>query len=182
MTYHGLYTLVSLNMQLPPSANTEQPQLFALFRNAHLNVLYKHPAGALYTLTTDEVFLCEPNIVWERIEDVDQGGPVFVDTRFERSVAVGGDRAGWTPDADLPGVGDTSECVCFRFLPSPIRLFFCSHTLARRLQVEDAEAQVELAKHAEQKQAAYARRAEQEWRKEAEAAAKKPKKKDCVIM
>jgi hypothetical protein len=122
LTYHGLFTLASLNLPPPPSADTEQPQLFALFRNAHLSVLYKHPAGALYTLATDEVFLREPSVVWERLEDVDQGGAMFVDARFERSVAVGGDWAGWTPEADVPGVGDTSECVCFRFLPFPIRL------------------------------------------------------------
>jgi hypothetical protein len=47
---------------------------------------------------------------------------------------------------------------------------------------EDTEAQAELARHAEQRQAAYTRRAEQERRKEAEVAAKKAKKKDCVIM
>jgi hypothetical protein len=113
MTYQGLFTLVSLNLPPPPSANPEQPQLFALFRNAHLSVLYKHPASTLYTLTTDEVFLREPNVVWEQLEDVDQGGAVFVDARFERSVAVGGDWAGWTPEADVPGVGDTSDRVCF---------------------------------------------------------------------
>jgi hypothetical protein len=117
MAYHSLFALASLNMPLPPSADTKRQQHFALFRNAHLSVLYKHPAGALYTFTMDEVFLREPNVVWEGLEDVEQGGAVFADARFERSAAVGGDWAGWTPEADVPGVGATSECVCFRFLP-----------------------------------------------------------------
>jgi hypothetical protein len=45
-------------------------ELFALFRNSHLSVVYRH-AGALYTIVTDQVFLHEPSMVWERLKDVD---------------------------------------------------------------------------------------------------------------
>ena len=128
LTYTGLFTLASL----PPgstgsskSTSTPQPspaepnshshpELFALFRNSHLSVLYRH-AGSLYTLVTDQVFLNEPSVVWERLEDVDQGAAVFVDMSFERATPVGGDWAGWTPPSETLGTVDPVECV---FLPS----------------------------------------------------------------
>ena len=134
LTYTGLFTLASL----PPgstgsskSTSTSTPQatssssdhsttaepnppphteLFALFRNSHLSVLYRH-AGSLYTLVTDQVFLHEPSVVWERLEDVDQGAAVFVDRAFERATPVGGDFAGWTPPSETLGTVDPVECV-----------------------------------------------------------------------
>jgi len=72
-------------------------------------VLYRH-AGSLYTLATDQVFLHEPSVVWERLEDVDQGAAVFVDSAFERATPAGGDWAGWTPSETL-GTVDPIECV-----------------------------------------------------------------------
>ena len=44
--------------------------------------------SALYTLVTDQVFLHEPSVVWERIEDVDGADGMFVDGGFVRSVLV----------------------------------------------------------------------------------------------
>ncbi len=73
-------------------------------------MLYRH-ADALYTLVTDQVFLNEPSVVWERLEDVDQGAAVFVDSAFERAAPVGGDWAGWTPAHEAPGVVDPAEYV-----------------------------------------------------------------------
>ncbi|KAH9954901.1 hypothetical protein BC827DRAFT_1142462 [Russula dissimulans] len=132
LTYPGLFTLASLPPQsadLSQSVSTTiqvtsprlsdgpaatgptpppQPDLFALFRNSHLAVLYRH-AGALYTLVTDQVFLNEPSVVWERIEDVDQGAAVFVDSAFERSTPVGGDWAGWNPSPETLGTVDPAD-------------------------------------------------------------------------
>jgi len=115
MTYHGLFTLASLQPgpksepSPPASASAEEPttpvepprhpELFAHFRNSHLAVLYRH-ADALYNLVTDQVFLHEPSVVWERLEDVDQGASVFVDSAFQRATPVGGDWAGWTPSPE----------------------------------------------------------------------------------
>jgi len=127
LTYTGLFTLASLpgssepNPE-PPSASPDQsataqpnsppphPELFALFRNSHLSVLYRH-GGALYTLVTDQVFLNEPSVVWERLEDVDQGAAIFVDSAFEQATPVGGDWAGWTPPPETLGTVDPAECV-----------------------------------------------------------------------
>lgn len=126
LTYHGLFQL----------ASTLQPgSLVALFRNAHLSVVYKSRGpdsgsvipppnpnadsdstsnsnanantmehtqdAALYALVTDDVFLHEPTIVWERLEDVDGGWSTFVDSDFHRAVPVGGDVAGQTAEAAL---------------------------------------------------------------------------------
>ena len=95
LTYHGLFAL----------ASTVKPgSLVALFRNSHLSVLYKSPHpddSALYTLATDQVFLREPSIVWERLEDVDGGWSSFVDSDFVRSSPAGGDYAGHTAESAL---------------------------------------------------------------------------------
>ncbi|KAG7441443.1 DUF544-domain-containing protein [Guyanagaster necrorhizus] len=88
LTYHGLFTL----------ANTVRPGiLVALYRNLHLSVLYKHEQ-ALYSLVTDFVFLKEPSVVWERLEDVDGGSSTFVDSDFVRASPAGGDFAGQTAE------------------------------------------------------------------------------------
>jgi hypothetical protein len=132
LTYTGLFTLASLPQESAgPSESTfhpeptspssdhsttaepsppPQPELFALFRNSHLAVLYRY-AGSLYTLVTDQVFLHEPSVVWERLEDVDQGAAVFVDGAFERAKPAGGDWAGWTPPTETLGTIDPVECV-----------------------------------------------------------------------
>ena len=121
LTYHGLFQL----------ASTLQPDsLVALFRNAHLSVVYKSPGGdpgtphpnsadpvsnpnlnsnpddatqdaALYALVTDDAFLHEPSIVWERLEDVDGYSSSFVDSNFHRAVPIGGDVAGQTAEGAL---------------------------------------------------------------------------------
>ena len=81
----------------------EPGALVALFRNSHLSVLHK-PEGdssALYTLVTDQVFLSEASVVWERIEDVDGGSSSFVDAEFKRSSPAGGDFAGHTAETAL---------------------------------------------------------------------------------
>ena len=74
---------------------------------------------ALYALVTDDVFLHEPSIVWERLEDVDGGASWFVDSEFHRAVPIGGDVAGQTAEGALRrfeleaglGVVDPLECV-----------------------------------------------------------------------
>jgi len=36
-------------------------------------------------------------MVWDRLEDVDQGAAVFVDLAFERAAPIDGGWADWTP-------------------------------------------------------------------------------------
>ncbi|KAG6865395.1 hypothetical protein C0991_002976, partial [Blastosporella zonata] len=54
--------------------------------------------SALYSLATDHVFLYEPSVAWERIEDVDGSAGVFVDSSFVRASPAGGDWAGRTAE------------------------------------------------------------------------------------
>jgi hypothetical protein len=94
LTYHGLFNLASV---------VEPGSLVALFRSSHLSVLFK-PEGeesSLYTLVTDNVFLREPSVVWERLEDIDGGWSTFVDSDFVKSSPAGGDIAGQTAEAAL---------------------------------------------------------------------------------
>jgi hypothetical protein len=56
---------------------------------------------ALYSLVTDQVFLQEPSVVWEILEDVDGGWSTFVDSDFVRSSPAGGDFAGQTAEEAL---------------------------------------------------------------------------------
>ena len=95
LTYYGLF---ALGDAVKPGS------LVALFRNSHLSVLYKSPQpgdGSLYTLATDQVFLREPSIVWECLQDVDGGASSFVDSDFVRSSPAGGDYAGHTAESAL---------------------------------------------------------------------------------
>ncbi|KAF8493940.1 hypothetical protein F5888DRAFT_1720636 [Russula emetica] len=193
LTYTGLFTLASL----PPestvsskSTSTPQPtspssdqsttaaepnspphaELFALFRNSHLSVLYRH-AGSLYTLVTDQVFLHEPSVVWERLEDVDQGAAVFVDKIFERAAPVGGDWAGWTPPPETLGTVDPVD-----------------RALALELQNEEDERAQRAYEKREQERATQRRRErgqydERRWHGHGQdRKTKKEKEKECVIM
>jgi len=94
LTYHGLFHLATT---LAPGS------LVALFRNSHLSVLYKSKDDepALYTLVTDQVFLQEPSVVWERLEDIDGGWSTFVDSEFVRASPAGGDFAGQSAEDTL---------------------------------------------------------------------------------
>ena len=66
-------------------------------------MLYKSSEtdGALYTLVTDQVFLHESSVVWERLEDVDGKWSTFVDSQFMKSSPAGGDYAGHTAESAL---------------------------------------------------------------------------------
>ncbi|KAI0064938.1 hypothetical protein BV25DRAFT_1822712 [Artomyces pyxidatus] len=173
LTYHGLFTLASLSV--PPTTpsdlsdtSTGPPTLLALFRNSHLSVLYKHPTGALYSLVTDHVFLHEPSVVWERLEDVDQGAAVFVDCEFALSTPVGGDWAGWSPGQEegQGGVVDPSD-----------------QALAIKLQEqEDAYAQQLYAQREEERRQQRMHQEREEQLREAASMAKKKQSKDCIIM
>jgi ubiquitin carboxyl-terminal hydrolase MINDY-1/2 len=117
LTYHGLFHLANI---------IEPGSLVALFRSSHLSVLYRYETS-LYTLVTDQVFLHESSVVWERLEDVDGGWSTFVDSDFVKSSPAGGDFAGHTAESALAAleaenaaqlsVVDPAECVLLYHLP-----------------------------------------------------------------
>ncbi|KAK7043871.1 hypothetical protein VNI00_008037 [Paramarasmius palmivorus] len=164
MTYYGLFNLATV---------VKPGSLVALFRNLHLSVLYKRPGedSSLYTLVSDHVFLHEPSIVWERLEDVDGGWSTFVDSNFIKSSPAGGDFAGQTAEEALRA----AEIEAGNFVISEPG----DQDLARQLQAEEDErARAERERYMREKNRR--RLAEEErLRKKRE---KKLKKKDCIIM
>ena len=56
-------------MQLHEGLRTRQLAVF--FRNNHFNCLFKHGDGRLYLLVTDQGYLRERNVVWERLSGID---------------------------------------------------------------------------------------------------------------
>ncbi|KAJ6611165.1 hypothetical protein B0H10DRAFT_2165920 [Mycena sp. CBHHK59/15] len=165
LTYHGLFHLATT---LAPGA------LVALFRNSHLSVLHKSTApgdASLYTLVTDQVFLHEATVVWERLEDVDGGWSTFVDSNFVKASPAGGDFAGQTAEDALRA----AEIEAGQFVPHDP----ADHLLAQQIQAEeDNHAQALRDQHRERQ------RQKQQEMEEAEARrlAKKKQKKDCIIM
>jgi hypothetical protein len=156
-----------------------------------LAVLYRY-AGSLYTLVTDQVFLHEPSVVWERLEDVDQGAAVFVDGAFKRATPAGGDWAGWTPPSEALGTIDPVECVFSSYLHGAFILTLhdgVSRALALELQnEEDEQAQRAYAKREKerisQRRRELAHHQERRWHGQDEEKRKEKgkKEKECLIM
>ncbi|GLB44751.1 putative MINDY deubiquitinase [Lyophyllum shimeji] len=146
--------------------------------------------SALYTLATDQVFLNEPSVVWERIEDVDGSAGLFVDSHFVRASPAGGDWAGRTAEdtaRDIQRQQDEAERAALDGGAG-----MSDHELARQLQAQ--ENQYARQEHAYMQQQEYERqRGEEEERRQKELAMRREKerkkqakaegrKKDCVIM
>ncbi|KIJ62931.1 hypothetical protein HYDPIDRAFT_182584 [Hydnomerulius pinastri MD-312] len=170
LTYHGLFQLAAL---------MEPGSLVALFRNSHLSVLYK-PEGdhsSLYSLVTDQSFVFEPSVVWERLEDVDGGWSTFVDSDLNKSSPVGGDFAGQTAEGALRAF----ELESGQFsVVDP-----ADQALARQLQAEEDERAQQI--YLRRQQVLERQRAEQERRKkpsneDGESRKSKKVKDKCVIM
>ncbi|KAH6909349.1 hypothetical protein BKA70DRAFT_1385931 [Coprinopsis sp. MPI-PUGE-AT-0042] len=172
LTFSGLFQLVS---------ELETDSLVALFRNSHLSVLVKKEeveGPALYSLVTDQVFLREPSVVWERLEDVDGGWSTFVDSDFVRSSPAGGDFAGQTAEdalramesMNLNDVPDTSDPQD-RALAAQLQAE--EEYLARR-EREEYRRQEHERRQAEQQQ--------EDERRQDKHKLKKKKSKDCIIM
>ncbi|KAF8838025.1 DUF544-domain-containing protein [Paxillus ammoniavirescens] len=171
LTYHGLFQLAS---------TTKPGSLVALFRNSHLSVLYKSEDDnpALYSLVTDYVFLNEPSVVWERLEDIDGGWSTFVDSDFNRAAPVGGDFAGQTAEGALRAF----EFETGQFAPVDP----ADQALARQLQAEEDERAQQ--RYLRRQQAVERQRAEEEQRKKKssngnkENGKNKKMKEKCIIM
>ena len=82
LTYHGICEL---------NAGMKEGELAVFFRNNHFSTIVKM-GGVLYLLVTDQGYLHERNVVWERLDSV-QGDTVFVDQQFN-TVTSGGEAAG----------------------------------------------------------------------------------------
>ncbi|KAJ8071976.1 hypothetical protein AAF712_009669 [Marasmius tenuissimus] len=164
MTYHGLFNLAAI---------VEPGSLVALYRNLHLSVLYKRPGNdeSLYTLVTDHVFLHEPSIVWERLEDVDGSWSTFVDSNFVKSSPAGGDFVARTAEEALRA----AEFEAGQFTVSEPG----DADLARQLQAEEDDL---IRRRREERMRERNRLRLQEEERLRAKQEKKQKKKDCIIM
>ncbi|KAF8919479.1 hypothetical protein CPB85DRAFT_1276801 [Mucidula mucida] len=165
LTYHGLFHLAS---------TIKSGSLVALYRNLHLSVLFKRHGddSSLYCLVTDQVFLREPSVVWERLEDVDGGWSTFVDSDFVKASPAGGDFAGQTAEDALRA----AEIEAGNFVASdPADL-----ALAQQMQSEEesrARYEYDLRRREDEKR----RQAEIDKRMSKQDTSRKAKK-DCIIM
>ncbi|KAL1743946.1 hypothetical protein HDZ31DRAFT_64557 [Schizophyllum fasciatum] len=156
LTYHGLFHLAS---SLPTG------KLVALFRSSHLSVLYKASDGGLYSLATDAVFLHEPSVVWERLEDVDGGWSTFVDSDFRKSSPVGGDFAALAPEQVAMDSADMAD-----------------QQLAQRLQAEEDQRARAARQRYEHEKELKRERLAIEMEEERRRQLAKKKSKDCIVM
>jgi hypothetical protein len=91
----------------------------------------------LYTLVTDQSFLHESSVVWEKFGDVDGQGAEFVDSNFIKSTPAGGDYAGETGESTLAAIEAqmtdihlSPECVLY----APLAIFVPALILSCILQ------------------------------------------------
>ncbi|KAI8047848.1 uncharacterized protein B0P05DRAFT_565268 [Gilbertella persicaria] len=73
LTYYGLSLLLDA---IPYDS------LCVLFRNNHFSTLYRHPTSGLYMLVTDAGLVSEGSVVWESLNDIDQGSSAFFNSQF----------------------------------------------------------------------------------------------------
>ncbi|TFK21464.1 hypothetical protein FA15DRAFT_79169 [Coprinopsis marcescibilis] len=168
LTYHGLFQLVA---ELEPNA------LVALFRNSHLSVLLKvedENGPALYTLVTDQVFLRESSVVWERLEDIDGGWSTFVDSEFIKASPAGGDFAGQTAEDALKAL----EILEQQYESQGDHVDLHSRALAQQLQAEEDY----LARRAHEERLNRKQGKRTKHQESGEEVKKEKKKKDCIIM
>ncbi|KNZ80165.1 Protein FAM63A [Termitomyces sp. J132] len=140
---------------------------------------------ALYSLVSDHVFLYEPSVVWERIEDVDGSAGIFVDSSFVRASPPGGDWAGRTAEdmaRDIQRAQEEADRVA-----EGAETGLSDAELARQLQAEEdryarREQEVRLQQQ-QQKMEEEKRQKELQVRAEKERQKQNAKKKkDCIIM
>jgi len=113
-------------------------QLAVLFRNNHFNVLLKREGG-LYILVTDQGYLYEPDIVWEKLSNVDGDTELLRwdltpfkphDHVADESRPGGGATGHVSGDVDVGSVAQTGGAQCHED---------ADYALALQLQTEEEE-------------------------------------------
>ncbi|PPQ78886.1 hypothetical protein CVT24_012273 [Panaeolus cyanescens] len=209
LTYHGLFHLATSLPPNTPTALFRNSHLSVLYKTASpsspsatpvaSNDSPEPPAASsssalppttgdenvhysLYTLVTDQVFLQEPSVVWERFDDID-GEVTFVDSNFVKASPAGGDFAGQTAEQALRAAEDAAGINEYGVAYDPN-----DAALARQLQVEeDRRAQKEQEAYNYMRQQERIRLAEEQEQIQKQQAnppkaQKKKKKGDCIIM
>ncbi|KAI3505389.1 hypothetical protein L1887_27508 [Cichorium endivia] len=84
LTIYGLFSLQD---------GLKDRELCVFFRNNHFNTMFKFE-GELYILATDQGYLNQPDLVWEKLNEVN-GNTVFVNDNFKEFNAQNQERRTW---------------------------------------------------------------------------------------
>ncbi|XP_019189125.1 PREDICTED: ubiquitin carboxyl-terminal hydrolase MINDY-1-like [Ipomoea nil] len=107
LTIYGLFCL---------QAGLKERELCVFFRNNHFNTMFKFESE-LYILATDQGFLNEPNMVWEKLNGV-TGDTNFVTSNFKEFNNPGDEYTADFKDFTIPWDDDTDEASSADFLES----------------------------------------------------------------
>ncbi|KAI7743014.1 hypothetical protein M8C21_032679 [Ambrosia artemisiifolia] len=84
LTVYGLFCLQD---------GLKERELCVFFRNNHFNTMFKFE-GELYILATDQGYLNQPDLVWEKLNEVN-GDTVFMNSNFKKFKAENHDTRSW---------------------------------------------------------------------------------------
>ncbi|KAF5815789.1 putative MINDY deubiquitinase [Helianthus annuus] len=84
LTVYGLFCL---------QEGLKERELCVFFRNNHFNTMFKFE-GELYILATDQGYLNQPDLVWEKLNEVN-GDTVFMNSNFKKFKAENHDTRSW---------------------------------------------------------------------------------------
>ncbi|KAL8263972.1 hypothetical protein R6Q59_022102 [Mikania micrantha] len=84
LTIYGLFSLQD---------GLKERELCVFFRNNHFNTMFKFE-GELYILATDQGYLNQPDLVWEKLNEVN-GDTVFMNSNFKKFNAENHDTRSW---------------------------------------------------------------------------------------
>ncbi|KAI3804532.1 hypothetical protein L1987_26145 [Smallanthus sonchifolius] len=95
LTIYGLFCLQD---------GLKERELCVFFRNNHFNTMFKFE-GELYILATDQGYLNQPDLVWEKLNEVN-GDTVFMNSNFKKFKAENHDTRSWDEQNVMASTAD----------------------------------------------------------------------------
>ncbi|KAK1430707.1 hypothetical protein QVD17_13647 [Tagetes erecta] len=95
LTIYGLFAL---------QGGLKERELCVFFRNNHFNTMFKFE-GELYILAADQGYLNQPDLVWEKLNEVN-GDTVFVNSDFKKFKAENHDTPSWDQQNAVANTAD----------------------------------------------------------------------------
>ncbi|KAJ9537006.1 hypothetical protein OSB04_029739 [Centaurea solstitialis] len=95
LTIHGLFSLQD---------GLKERELCVFFRNNHFNTMFKFE-GELYILATDQGYINQPDLVWEKLNEVN-GDSVFMTHNFKEFKAESHETRSWDEQNAMANTAD----------------------------------------------------------------------------
>ncbi|XP_057520094.1 uncharacterized protein LOC130800523 [Amaranthus tricolor] len=95
LTFYGLFSLQD---------NLKERELCVFFRNNHFSTMYKLN-GELYLLATDQGYMTQPDLVWEKLNEVN-GDTLFMTSNFEEFKLESGSNSAWDQQNAVASTAD----------------------------------------------------------------------------